>query len=873
MKRIVFYLTATFLLVALVLIPFSSPVIARQNGETRLYSQSANPTATAIQGAVKDANGDPVIGVTVGAGDYTSLLSCGAAAYWTTTDASGNYTLNVSQGNYLVFVNSHHRPEGYLPEAYPGVYSWAKISSAAAVHVNTGQWVSSINFNLPFGYKLTGRLVDGASQPVLGAGGHLEDPVQKIEYACALGGGSSSVDGAFEFNVPAGLYDLGFCKNSQCHTIFKGKIIRAATSLGDVVFKEAGWPSSTFNPQAVMPGYNIMPVVPGGPNCASDVTVTPNGKVYLAAVRSWNIYEVSPAGGLSVLAGKGVYSLQAGSDGNLYGYFSPSFPGVIYKITSGGSVSTVGTLPQTSCESTLAVDPNLDVWIGFNGCGGTSMTNHTLYRMTQAGDVMTMTTVSGYIDALDFDSSGNLYMTSDSQLYQVNKSSGTQTALAKIPEPTSHHGLAAGQGGNKYIATSWNDGKHPVDRIYKVTPSKVVSILAEMPAGCLEGLDQAPNGDLLGTMRCTGALYRIHLNGIWDKVLPGNGMSTPDVIAFNPAGELLVNNDESATITKIQNGNNQFFASVDSFIPPYAAFAFLPSGYFYFSEAAPGLTPYLSLISPAGKVTHVVTGTLGFPAGLAFNPSGQLFVAEYMTGTISQVSSTGTRTQFASGLTRPEPLAADSSGNLYVGDFSGTLTDPKDPAEFPITDRIWKVDASGAMTKYLDHELRMIAISPGNTLYISGQVGNYYYGVLRVNADKSLTPIAIGFLDPVGLAFDVAGDLYVADVTNNSIYRITGFMHAYLAGHIKNTVSGAAISKAVIHLITGYPLVKGAYVTANGDGYYTIQAEARQYFMTVSAPGFCPITRPVTLSAGETTTVNLALQPCPTVFLPLVRAP
>jgi sugar lactone lactonase YvrE len=865
------HLTATFLLVALVLIPFSSPVIARQNGETRLYSHSANPTATAIQGAVMDANGDPVVGITVGAGDYTSLLSCGPATNWTTTDALGNFTLNVSQGNYLVFVNSHHRPEGYLPEAYPGVYSWAKISSAAAVHVNAGQVVSGINFNLPSGYKLTGRLVDSASQPVLGAGGHLEDPVQKIEYACALGAGSSNTDGAFEFNVPAGLYDLGFCKNSQCHTIFKGKIIRAATSLGDVVFKEAGWPSSTFNPQAVMPGYNIVPVVPGGPNCASDVTVTPNGKVYLAAVRSWHIYEVSSGGSLSELAGKGVYSLQSGSDGNLYGYFSPSFPGVIYKITPVGIVSTVGTLPQTSCESTLAVAPNLDLWIGFNGCGGTSMTSHYLYRMTQGGDVMTMTTVSGYIDALDFDSSGNLYMTSDSQLYQVNKSSGAQTALAKIPEPTSHHGLVAGQGGNKYIATSWNDATHPVDRIYKVTPSKVVSILAEMPAGCLQGLDQAPNGDLLGTMRCTGALYRIHLNGIWDKVLPGNGMSTPDVIAFNPAGELFVNNDESATITKIQNGNNQFFASVDSFIPPYAAFAFLPSGYFYFSEAAPGFPPRLSLISPGGNV-FTVTTQLAFPSGLAFDPSGQLFVVEYMTGKISKVSSSGTVTPFASGLTRPQPLAADNSGSLYVADYSGTLTDPSDPAEMVNTDRIWKVDASGAMTKYLDHEVRMIAISPGNALFISGPVGNYHYGVLRVNSDKSLTPIAIGFLDPVGLAFDVAGNLYVADVTNNSIYRITGFIHAYLAGHITNTVSGAFISKAVIHLITGYPLVKGAYVTANQDGYYSIQAEARQYIMTVSAAGFCPITRPVTLSAGETSTVNLSLQPCPTVFLPLVTA-
>lgn len=865
------HLNVLFLLAALVLTPFGPPVIVQQNDETLLYSHSPNLTATAIQGTVTDDNGDPVVGITVGAGDYASLLSCGTMAFSDTTDASGNYSLSVSQGDYLVYVNSHNRPEGYLPEAYPDVNSWAKISSATSIHVNTGQVVSGVNFDLPSGYRLTGRLVGRPSQPVLGAGGHLEDPVQEIEYSCAFGGGSSSTDGTFQFNVPAGLYDLGFCKSGQCHTVLKGKIIRVTMSLGDVPFSEASNPSAAYNPQAVMPGYNIENVVPGAPNCASDVTVTPDGKIYLAAVRSRHIYEVS-GGSLSDLADVMVYSLQAGSDGNLYGYFPPYFPGLIYKITlPGGNYSIIGTLPQTSCESTLAVAPNLDVWIGYNGCGGTSMTDHYLYRI-HGGDVITIATVSEYIDGLDFDSSGNLYMTAaSSKLYQVDTSSGVQTLLATIPEPASHHGLVAGQDGTKYIATSWNDGKH-LDRIYKVTSRKVVSVLAEMPAGILQGLDQAPNGDLIGTMRGTGALYRIHLNGTWETVLPGNGMSTPDVIAFNPAGELLVNNDESAAIVKIKNGRGEFFASVNSFMPPRAAMAFLPSGDFYFSEAAPGLPPRLMLIPPSGKGITVTTA-LSFPSGLAFDPSGQLFVVENMSGKISMVSSSGTITPFTSVLTRPQPLAADTFGNLYVGDYAGTLQNPSDPAEIVNTDRIWKVDAAGAKTRYLDHEVSMIAISPNNQLFISGPVGDYYYGVLRVNADKSLTPIAVGFLDPVGLAFDVAGNLYVADNINNSIVRITGFISAYVAGHITDSSNGAPIPHAVISLVTGYPLIKGMRVTADRDGYYRIQAEARQYTLTVSALGFCLTNRTITLSPNETKPVDVSLQPCPSLFLPLVMAP
>ena len=298
----------------------------------------------------------------------------------------------------------------------------------------------------------------------------------------------------------------------------------------------------------------------------------------------------------------------------------------------------------------------------------------------------------------------------------------------------------------------------------QVNSSNILSPLTQLPAGCLNGLTQEPiSGDLLGTMRCTGALYRIHLDGSYETILPGNGMSTPDVMAFNQAGELLVNNNESGTIIKIKGDHGQYFTSVWSFTPPYAALAFLPSDSFYYSEAAPGAIPYLSLISPDGEVNHV-TGGLDFPSGLAFDTTGQLYSVESMPGTVMKVSSSGTITPWVSGLTRPQPLAADSLGNLYVGDYSGTLQNPDNEAEVVDTDRLWQVDPSGIKTHLLDHEFRMIAISPTDQLFISGKVGNYYYGVLQVNSDYSLTPIAIGFLDPVGLAFNVVGDLYVADL-------------------------------------------------------------------------------------------------------------
>ena len=60
---------------------------------------------------------------------------------------------------------------------------------------------------------------------------------------------------------------------------------------------------------------------------------------------------------------------------------------------------------------------------------------------------------------------------------------------------------------------------------------------------------------------------------------------------------------------------------------------------------------------------------------------------------------------------------------------------------------------------------------------------------------------------------------------------------------------------------------------ADRDGYYNIPVEARQFTLTVLAPGYFPTTRTVTVIEGSTNTIDVALQSSWTVFLPLVTKP
>jgi sugar lactone lactonase YvrE len=822
-------------------------------------------TAPLISGTVTDESGQPIAGVNVAAGDYASILQCGPATYEATADSAGHYQLDVAPGTYLVYANSHGDPRSYIPEAYAEVNSWSRIGSALPVTVTTGQTVTGIDFTLPAGLHLTGLLVDGQNQPVVGAGGHRSDGCQGVEFGCALGFGTDA-DGAFQVTVPAGQYDLGFCHAGPCATVLKGLIVTQSLALGNVLFSEAPDPPQAFALRAVQPGYTVETVVPGGPNTPSDVAVAADGAIYLAAVRSWSVYRVGAGGALTTTAGVGVYSLDVGADGNLYGYFMPGDPGPVYRITPGGNITTVGSLPMTSCESTLAVGPapDMDLWVGYNYCGGTGMGDGRLYRMTQAGQVYTVTAgLPFFVDGLAFDENGRLLMTAGGSLFQVDPLTGDYTAVAALPGGTASHGLVAAPDGFSYVSSQGDAG----DLIFQVSPTGTVTTLATLPAGCAQGLARTPGGDLLLTMRCTGALYRVHPDGTYETVLAGNGMATPQAMAFSPAGELFVNNDEAGRIVRVTGDRGEFFARVVSYIPPLGDLAFLPTGDFYFSEAAPGFTPRLVLVSPAGEVSPV-TGELDWPSGLAFSPGGTLYAVEYMAGRVSAVAGDGTVTPFVLGLTRPQALAADPQGNLYVADYDGVVGDPSNPAEDHGTNRLWRVPPDGDEVLLASHPLQDVAFGPDGELLITGPAGRQS-AVLRVAPDGSVSAVVCGYRNAVGLAFDLAGDLYVSDDVDNSITRIQGFPQGTIVGDITGA-GGAPAYGATVAVVSGYPVVRGSQVQADGAGHYVLPAAPGSYTVSVTAPGLCPATRrDVVVVAGQATQVDFALGSCG-AFLPLV---
>ena len=188
------------------------------------------------------------------------------------------------------------------------------------------------------------------------------------------------------------------------------------------------------------------------------------------------------------------------------------------------------------------------------------------------------------------------------------------------------------------------------------------------------------------------------------------------------------------------------------------------------AEAAPPVDPitgpghrHVPIDVDARPIVRRFKLNLNRPRRVIQSPSGAIIIADWADGTVVKVDHEGESTLLATELNEPAGLAYDNSGNLYVANHGGGMMQQGN---------ILKISPSGEILLFAE-ELNgptAIAFDAQGDLYVSEFHGNR---ILRITPGGIVHLFLDNIPTPAALAFDVNGYLYTASSTEGTVYRIS----------------------------------------------------------------------------------------------------
>ncbi len=171
-----------------------------------------------------------------------------------------------------------------------------------------------------------------------------------------------------------------------------------------------------------------------------------------------------------------------------------------------------------------------------------------------------------------------------------------------------------------------------------------------------------------------------------------------------------------------------------------------------------------SAIAPSATQTGAFTHVHGRP--LATPAHGYIYVADAYANTVWIFPAKGANPSpvgsITSGLSTPQGMAIDSTGNLYVTNDSHN---PPDVTIYP--------PGSSTPSRTLTQDLTVpaaVAVDSKGNVWVSNEEGGYEGSVVEFPAGSSTPSMVLSGLIPYGVAVDSQGNLYVGEQTTTEAF-------------------------------------------------------------------------------------------------------
>lgn len=215
------------------------------------------------------------------------------------------------------------------------------------------------------------------------------------------------------------------------------------------------------------------------------------------------------------------------------------------------------------------------------------------------------------------------------------------------------------------------------------------------------------------------------------------------------------------------------------------------------------------------------TASFNYPAGLAADASGNVYVADFGNNRIRKITPTGLVTTLAgsgamgnadgtgtsASFNSPLGVAVDAAGNVYVADWFNhkirKITSTGVVSTFAGSGLPGATDADGTAASF--NQPHGVAVDPAGNVYVADRSNQKIRKIIPLaNGTGTVTTLAgsgvsgstdaqgtaASFSEPISVAADASGNVYVADNANHKVRKITpSGLVTTLAG---NGTAGAA---------------------------------------------------------------------------------